>query len=486
MIQKIVLNDKIVVWWKDKIDSEFSCYLNGELKCKTNKTFVEFGALSENTDYSVLVKTQDGDVVFEENLKTAKAKKKLDVTKAPYNAVGDGVTLNTKAIQKALDDCDEDSFVYVPSGDFLTGALDIHSDTELYIEKDGVLHGSSDTNDYAPKIFHRFEGIEMYCYRSLINIGQMDNKNFNCKNVTIRGGGKILGGSKPLMEHVVATERAEAIANNNEVSEELLKTFERSDTQYARVRPKLIAVNSTVNANILDVSIEYGCAWNLHILYSEQVNVYNCHVESFGVWNGDGIDPESSVDVAIFGCEFNTGDDCIAIKSGKNPQGNIINRRCANVYVFENTFIKGHGMSLGSEMSGGLENIYIWHCDTTGTINGIHIKATRKRGGYVRNVFVDSCKLNIIIVRGVPYNDDGEAAPTVPEFYDFYINNSVITGRLWGFSNDTIAYRHVVLKGFGEDAPVKNVYFNNVKFENVDSEENKLHIEYCENVKFNG
>ncbi len=485
MVQHIVLDNKIIVWWKDKIDDKFSCYLNGELACQTEKTFVEFNTLTPDTQYNILVKTEQGVVVVEESLTTAKTKKKLDVTKPPYNAVGDGVTLNTVAIQKALDDCDENSCVYVPNGTFLTGALDVHDNTELYIEKDGVIKGSERTKDYAPKVFHRFEGIEMWCYRSLINVSSMDHDKINCKNVTIRGGGKILGGGKPLMEDVVNTEREEAIATNNEVSAELLKTFERSDTQYARVRPKLIAVNSTENVNILDVSIEYGCAWNLHILYSKQVNVYNCHVESFGVWNGDGIDPESSVDVAIFGCEFNTGDDCIAIKAGKNPQGNIINRKCANVYIFENTFIKGHGMSLGSEMSGGLENIYIWHCNTTGTINGIHIKATRKRGGYVRNVYVESCKLNLIIIRGVPYNDDGEAAPTLPDFSNYYIKNSVITGRLWGFSNDTIAYRHVVIKGFGEDAKVKNVFFDNVKFENVNDEANSIYLEDCENVKIN-
>ncbi len=486
MIQQIVLDNKIIVWWNDKIDSEFTCYLNGKEICKTRKTFAEFSSLVPNTEYQILVKTDKGEIVVDQTLTTVQAKKKIDVTKSPYNAVGDGVTLNTVAIQKALDDCDKDSYVYIPSGEFLTGALDIRQDTELYIEVGGVIKGSECTKDYAPKVFHRFEGIEMWCYRSLLNISDMDHDKINCKNVTIRGGGKILGGGKPLMEDVVKTEKEEAIATNNEVGEELLKTFERADTQYARVRPKLIAVNSTENVNILDVSIEYGCAWNLHILYSKQVNVYNCHVESFGVWNGDGIDPESSIDVAIFGCEFNTGDDCIAIKSGKNPQGNIINRKCSNVYIFENTFIKGHGMSLGSEMSGGLDNIYVWHCDTTGTINGIHIKATRKRGGFIRDIFIESCKLNLIIVRGVPYNDDGEAAPTVPDFSNFYIKNCVITGRLWGFSSDTIAYRHVVIKGFGEDAKVKNVFFDNVRFENVSNEQNKLYLEDCENVQFNG
>ncbi len=486
MIQKIVLNDKIVVWWKDKIDSEFSCYLNGELKCKTDKTFVEFDNLTADTDYKIMVKAKDNAVVYEENIKTSKSKKKLDVSQPPYNAVGDGVTLNTSAIQKALDDCDENSYVYIPNGTFLTGALDIHSDTELYIEKDGVIQGSANTLDYAPKIFHRFEGIEMWCYRSLINVSEMNHDEINCKNVTIRGGGRIVGGGKPLMEHVIKTEKEEAIRTNSEVSEELIKTFERADTQYARVRPKLVAVNSTENVNILDVAIEYGCAWNLHILYSKQVNVYNCRVESFGVWNGDGIDPDSSVDVAMFGCNFNTGDDCIAIKSGKNPGGNIINKKCSNVYVFENTFVKGHGMSLGSEMSGGLDNIYIWNCDITGTINGIHVKATRKRGGFIRNVNIDNCKLNLIIIRGVPYNDDGEPAPTVPEFSGFYINNSTITGRLWGFSSDSIAYRHVVIKGFGEDAKVKNVFFNNVKFTNVENEANRLYLEDCENIQFNG
>ena len=100
-----------------------------------------------------------------------------------YYAIGDGKTMNTRVIQQAIDDCQADEAVYVPAGIFLTGALRLHSDMELYLEEEGILQGTDVVEDYLPRIPSRFEGIETECYSSLLNLGNLDRDgDFNCRN----------------------------------------------------------------------------------------------------------------------------------------------------------------------------------------------------------------------------------------------------------------------------------------------------------------
>lgn len=105
----------------------------------------------------------------------------------------------------------------------------------------------------------------------------------------------------------------------------------------------------------------------------------------------DGWDPDSSTNCTLFASEFHTGDDAVAIKSGKNPEGNEIGRPCAHIKVFDCRIGYGHGICIGSEMSGGVEDVQIWDCDFANSLYGIEIKATPKRGGYVRGVTVRDC-----------------------------------------------------------------------------------------------
>ncbi len=487
-MKKIILfNDEIIAWWERgdfSAETKFLCYLNDELKTETDKTHVKISGLCADTEYRLKVLTQTGVLVVESALRTAKEKRKIDVSKAPYFAKGDGQTMNTQALQKAFDDCDENSYVFFPEGTYLTAALRMHSNTELYLCENAVLQGRAEVEDYLPKIPSRFEGIEMQCYSSLINAGDMDHTTgCNCENIIIRGGGKILGGGRPLLDNVIKVEkelqkaRVEAIGGD-------LRDYEKPDTIFARVRPRLINISNVKNVVISGVEIGYGAAWNLHTIYSQDITIYGCYFKSVGVWNGDGIDPDSCEDVVIGGCRFQTGDDCIAIKSGKNPEGNIINRRCANVYVFDCTGT-GHGISIGSEMSGGIEDVYIWDCDMCAMPYGLHIKATRKRGGYIRKIYVKNSVLPIFLVRSVNYNDDGEDATTPPQFSHFYVENSRIIGRDFNELDRRyiMARRHVVIRGFGEDAKVRQVHFKKVEIENP-VEGDWLYLENAEEIYF--
>ncbi len=490
MIKEIIFDDEIIVWWERgdfPANTQFFCDLNGECLKRTQKTHVRFCGLSTETEYFVKITTQDGETVLEKRFRTKSKKKALDVTKAPYFAKGDGKTLNTKALQKALDDCDENTRVYLPKGVYLTGALRVQSNTELFISPFAVLQGTTEVEDYLPKIPSRFEGITMPCYSSLLNMGEMDAQGgYNCEKVTIRGGGRIVGGGKALMEGVIAVEK-ENMKQYLQALGAKIEEYETPDTVPARARPRLINVSNTQDVIISDVGIEYGPAWNLHLLYSKNVTVCGCTIKSKGVWNGDGIDPDSCENVAIFNCEFATGDDCVAIKSGKNPEGNVINRRCANLYIFDCKG-DGHGISIGSEMSGGVENVWVWDCDMPKMCHGLHIKSTRKRGGYVKNVHVNNCTFALMLIRAVPYNDDGEGAISPPEFSQFYFKNTTVMGlpfKGYGKAPQEFPRRHIVLCGFGEDAKIQNVRFENMDVRALPEEE-WLYLENVQNLSWDG
>ncbi len=438
-----IFNDSITVYWKKqnaiKDDFYYLIHLNNKVVDKINKTHYTFNNLNAQTNYSVkveiyvnnkLIKTYIGEVSTKPNPKV------IDVTKSPYNAVGDGVTLNTKAIQRAINDCKKGERVYIPQGVFLTGALDLHSDMELYVENGAVLQGTQNYDDYLPKVNSRFEGYEMQCYRSLINIGSMTReKVYNCKNVVIRGGGVIKGGGYKLAESIISREREISADYINSLGD-TIKTYDSLDAIYGRARGRLLCVANTKNAIFSDITFKNGPAWTTHYIYSKDIVTQNCYIYSRPIHNGDGWNPDSSENCVIFGTEFETGDNCIAIKSGKNPEGNIINRPTVNVYIFDCVINSGGGFAIGSEMSGGVKNVFVWDVDTTKGRLGIRIKAPIVRGGYIKNVEVlDSTLCDLSITTNYFCNLDGDSAKEPTTFENFYFQNIRLTGVGYEYYN---------------------------------------------------
>jgi polygalacturonase len=173
--------------------------------------------------------------------------------------------------------------------------------------------------------------------------------------------------------------------------------------------------------------------------------------------NGDGIDPDSSTDSYIFNCSFSTGDDCIAIKSGKNPEGYFIGKPTRNIRITDCDFVKGHSLAIGSEMSGGVSDVFIQDCKIGNLLHGLQIKATKDRGGYVKNVIVRDCSLQkITLYTAVNYNNDGDAAPVLPQFSDMEFSNLDFTSAK---PNQTI----MDINGFSDEQH----YTRNLVFENM-------------------
>ena len=492
MLNSICYPKKIVLYWdlpENFIEgNKYVVSIDGNIIGETEKCHFKVNNLKPDAEYKFLVEMigENSSIIGKIICATQKEKEKIDITKPPYNAVGDGKTLNTERIQAAINDCKENQCVYIPKGDFLTGSLFLHSDMELYIEKDGILHGTTNVKDYEPKIKSRFEGHEMMTYAGLLNIGELDReKDFTCQNVRIWGEGTICGGGRELALNVVDVETI-LMKDYLESLGSKIKECETSTTIQGRVRPRLVNISCAKNITITGITIMNGASWNVHMIYSDNIVTYDCIFRSENVWNGDGWDPDSSTNCTLFGSEFYTGDDAVAIKSGKNPEGNIINKPCEHIRVFDCISHFGHGITIGSEMSGGVSDVRIWNCDMGNSVYGVEIKGTKKRGGYVRDVHVSHSSVCRILMHSVGYNDDGEGAPTAPVFEDCTFQNMTITAKMRNKESKDEYCEAIELSGF--DIPghfVKNIKFKDIKIDNgIDSRKQTIYLQCCEGITF--
>ena len=430
----------------------YELLLNGKWKTSTSKTNSTINGLLPNTTYTVSVLVKQKQTVKElYSLKFKTAAKGKVYNILDFGAKADSTFINTKQIQKAIDACTAGGTVYIPKGTFVSGALFLKSNMTLHIAEGAVLQGSIDTVDYLPLIKNRFEGWEMKTYASLINAGTLNRDgSYNVKNLRITGGGTIKGGGKKLE---LACKAARGI----------------------RSRGRLILLMNCQDVSIDNLTLTEPPCWTLHYVYSDNISCHGLTVKTHGIHNGDGIDPDSSTDSYIFNCIFDTGDDCIAIKSGKNPEGYYVGKPTTNVRITDCDFIRGHGISIGSEMSGGVSGVLIRDCKAGALLHGVQIKGTKERGGYVKNVTVTDCQLlKITIFSAVNYNNDGEAAPVLPTFENFVFNNIDL-------SKANIKEPVININGFNHPAhKLKNVVFTNITL----PENGNVVINDAENVKF--
>lgn len=484
----MVTSDTVTVYWykPEGMPEEliYTVYLDGKEYGKTNRTHCTIKKLKSNrkyrvkVEYSVNKKSAKAVKLDKISFVTLKEKKIIDVTGEPYNAVGDGKTMNTKAFQMAIDEAGPKDQIYIPEGVFLTGALHLHGNIDIYLEKNSVLKGTDNPRDYLPKIPSRFEGIEMMCYSSLINMGTMDHSSdINCENVIIHGEGTIESGGKKLADNIIKEEK-----KNIDTDSYILSEYEKEDTLPGRVRPRLINISNSKNVRLSGLNFKNGASWNVHMIYSQDVVTDHCSFYSEEVWNGDGWDPDSSHDCTIFACEFNTGDDAIAIKSGKNPDGNIINIPSKNINIFDCISKFGHGIVIGSEISGGIENVNIWDCDMTDSSSGLEIKATKKRGGFVRNINVRDSSFPRVLMHSVNYNDDGKGAKDKPVFTGCRFTNISLSGKYLDEDRKKKSCNSIEIIGFDDAAEsISDIYFDRIRLFN----KSNIVMENCAGINLN-
>jgi exo-poly-alpha-galacturonosidase len=436
-------SDEVTLVWDrpaGRSGDAFKVLRDGVVVASTAKTHFTASGLTPEREYEFTVRTSDaGRPALASNpLAVRMLAKEPVVSVVEHGAVGDGKTLDTRALQAAIDACPKGGVVRIPEGTFLSGALYLKSDMTLEIAKGGVLKGTSDPKDYLPFNRNRFEGWEMETHASLLNAGRLDRAGpANVRNLSIRGEGVISGGGRKL-------------------SDAIIKQYAKP-LDGLRARGRLILLMNAENVEVSGLTLEEPQCWTLHYIYSANVSLHGLTIRST-VHNGDGIDPDSSVNSLIFNCTFDTGDDCIAIKSGKNPEGDVVNRPTIGVRVFDCDFIRGHGISIGSEMSGGVRDVLVEDCVAGALMHGMQIKGTKERGGFVENVTVRNCDLQqITIYTELPYNNDGKGAPAQPFFRNFSFTDIDLTKA-------DPKKPAIVVNGFpAEGHRTRNVRFENIK-----------------------
>ncbi|HPR30938.1 MAG TPA: glycoside hydrolase family 28 protein [Prolixibacteraceae bacterium] len=319
-----------------------------------------------------------------------------------YGAKAEPDFSSTQPINAAIEACSQNGGgkVLVPEGVFFTGAIHLKSNVNLVLTEKAVLSFSVDPADYLPVVLTRWEGIDCYNFSPLIYAtGQ--------ENVAITGSGLLQGNASidnwwkwkgreeygwlpgepsQLLPH--ARPRLDELNKNRVPVEERIM----GDGYY--LRPQFIHFHRCKNILISDITIENSPFWVIHPLLSENITVRNVHINSLGT-NNDGFDPESCKNVLVENCYFNTGDDCIALKSGRNNDG-LQSPPVENVVVRECHMENGHGgVVLGSEISGGVKNVFVENCtmDSPELDRAIRIKTNSNRGGIVENIHVRNVKI---------------------------------------------------------------------------------------------
>jgi polygalacturonase len=278
-----------------------------------------------------------------------------------YGALGNGQTLDSPAIQSAIDACSAQGggTVHLPAGRYLTGSMFLRSDISLHLGSGALILGSENPDDY-PIIHSRWEGKHQDTYAPLIT-GQ------NLNNISVVGRGTIDGRGAVWWQV-------------------------KRDGRLKHPRPRMISFSDCTNVLIEGITAINSPSWTINPIHCQNVNIRGIAIiNPADSPNTDGINPDSCRLVRISDCYVSVGDDCITIKSGTEHEAPDRYAPCRDITITNCTLERGHGgVVIGSEMSGGVKNVVISNCVFIGTDRGIRIKSRRGRGGAIEDIRVSN------------------------------------------------------------------------------------------------
>jgi polygalacturonase len=384
-----------------------------------------------------------------------------------YDAIGDGKTDCTNAFNQAIRACYEagGGRIVIPSGIFLTGAIHLKSNINLYLTKNATILFSRDPQNYLPIVYTRFEGVECMNYSPFIYAYQEEN-------IAITGSGTLDGraGTETWWPWKGKVDKGWKAGepNQNHDRAELFRMADEGVLVQERIfgadhylRPNFIQPYRCKNILIDSVTIRRSPMWVIHPVLCENVTVQNVRVISHGP-NNDGCNPESSKDILIKNSYFDTGDDCIAIKSGRNADGRRVKVASENIIIRKCVMKDGHGgVVIGSEMSGDCRNIFVENCtmDSPNLERALRIKTNSMRGGVAENIYFRNVTVGEVSDAVVTINfnyEEGDVGQNTPVVRDIYLSN--ITSHKSKYAIYLIGYK---------DSPVTNFNLNNCRFEGV-------------------
>ena len=416
-----------------------------------------------------------------------------------FGAVNDGQTLNTKAIADAINDVSEKGGgkVIIPRGIWLTGPIILKSNINLYTEEGALVIFSSDKNLY-PLLETDFEGLNTVRCTSPIS-GR------NLENIALTGKGVYDGTGeawRPVKKEKLTESQWRAIVKSGGVLSEDGKIWYPSSSSlegqkrstmnvpdklagknnYEEIkdflRPVMVSLLKCKSILFDGPVFQNSPAWCIHPLMCENLIIRNVTVKN--PWfsqNGDGLDIESCKNCLIYDSNFDVGDDAICLKSGKDKEGRKRGMPTENLIIRNCIVYHGHGgVTIGSEMSGGIRNVYVSGCTFLGTDVGLRFKSNRGRGGVVENLFFTDINMINIPTQAISFNlYYGGLA--VSEMADEKGNNAK-NEEIPAISEETPLFRNITIKNvtckgarealFLQGLPEQNL--ENIHFENIDIE----------------
>ena len=426
-----------------------------------------------------------------------------EVSIRDFGGVGDGVTLNSEAFAKAIEALSElgGGRLVVPTGVWLTGPITMKDNIDLHIKPDAVLLFSTDRDLY-PIVETVFEGLDTKRCISPINA-------VGAKNIAITGGGTIDGNGdswrqvkkskiapsqwKELLKSGGFTNakgdlwypdsssfRGAVVSDAFNVPQGLT-TEEEWNSVKTYLRPVMISFKDCENVLMEDCLFQNSPCWNIHPLMCKNVIINRVTVRN--PWysqNGDGLDVDSCENVLVINSSFDVGDDAICIKSGKNEDGRRRARPCRNLIVDNCIVFHGHGgFVVGSEMSGGVQNIKVTNCRFLGTDVGLRFKSCRGRGGVVEDIYIED-----IVMMNIP---------TEPLLFDLhYGGKSAVEAAAEGASPFDVEYvpadettpqfKDIFIRDVVCSGAARAMYFNGIPEKNIEN----IVVEDCEIVSEKG
>ncbi len=354
--------------------------------------------------------------------------------------------------------------VVVPPGEWLTGAIHLKSNVNLHVSDGAVLKFSTDPADY-PMVYTRWEGMECMNYSPLIYAWEQ-------RNIAITGGGTLDGQADWdnwwSWNHKAAGQPTKQVPDRNQLfamAEAGVPVAERVFGPGTHLRPNFIQPYRCENILIEGVTVIRSPMWEVHPVLSRNITVRGLTIRSHGP-NNDGCDPESSQDILIEDCLFDTGDDCIAIKSGRNNDGRRVNVASENIIVRNCTMKDGHGgVVLGSECSGHIRNVFVENCtmDSPNLDRALRFKNNAVRGGILENVFMRNVTIGTVAEAVLTIDllyEEGPRGDHTPIVRNVEIDNVTSTG----------SPRVMFVQGF-DGAVIENIRIKNSTFSGVTSAE---------------
>ena len=407
---------------------------------------------------------------------------------ARFGAAANGKADCTAAFEKAIAACVAagGGRVVVPEGVFLTGPIHLRSNVNLHLLKGSVVKFVQDPARYLPVVFTRWEGMECMNYSPFVYADRQ-------KNIAITGEGTLDGQSdaahwwpwKGRAEYGYKRgdpQQAKARALLAEMVEKDVPVEQRVCGEGSYLRPQFIQPFRCENVLIEGVTIINSPMWEIHPLLCRNVTVRGVKVNSHGQ-NNDGCDPESCTDVLIENCLFDTGDDCIAIKSGRNRDGRRVAMPSENIIVHHCEMKDGHGgVTIGSEISGGCRNVFIEDCrmDSPNLDRVLRLKTNSVRGGFIENVYLRNVTVGQVADAAIHIDflyeegDTGKFPPTVR-------NIDVVNLRCRKMKSVIYA------RGYA-NAPIRDIRLKDCVFESAAEADTLEHVEglTMANVLVNG